>query len=261
MRLSNHRAILPCIPVLAVVLLALASPASAQAPPQPGFVSVPVSSAVSSYSVSWGSSAGATYYELQEANNVGMTGASTVYNGPSLSFAISTHTTGTWYYQVRAGNLSGTSAYLVATNGCVLIAPLTPAWITVPITSPAGSFTVQWASSTGATFYQLQEDTNAGFTAPTNIYNGPSTAFSVSSKTSGTYYYRVLAGNAAGSSAWIAGANGCTIVPPSAPGTPSVPSTTPANYSTFISWGTVSGATVYECQEDTNAGFTAPTSI
>ena len=44
--------------------------------------------------------------------------------------------------------------------------------------------------------YDLEEDTSASFTAPTNVYTGASTSFNVTGKTSGTFYYRARANNA-----------------------------------------------------------------
>jgi len=52
------------------------------------------------------------------------------------------------------------------------------------------------------TTYTLQEDDNAGFTSPTEVYNGPDTSWSATGKAAGTYYYRVMVSNSNGDSIW-----------------------------------------------------------
>ena len=126
---------------------------------------------------------------------------------------------------MRASNSGGTSAWLNSSNGCQITPPNPPASITVPATSSTGNFTVSWAVSPGATSYFLQEDTSATFASATVVYNGSNTSFNVTGKSSGTWWYRVCANNAVGSSAWTPGANGCQIVPPSPPPTITVPAT------------------------------------
>ncbi|MHC4778680.1 MAG: hypothetical protein ACYTFG_08920 [Planctomycetota bacterium] len=244
--------------VAAVMLLAGADTAFAQAPPPPASITVPATSATGSYSVSWNSSAGATGYELQEDTNSSFTTAVTVYSGASTSYFVSGKTSGTFFYRVRASNGSGNSGWTVGGNSCTIVAPNSPATVTVPATSTS-SFSVSWSSSSGATSYELQEDTNSSFTTATTIYTGASTSRFISGKTSGTFYYRVRAVNGAGQSGWTAGGNGCTIVPPAAPASINVPATSPGTFT--ISWSGSSGATSYTLEEDTNSSFTSPTVV
>jgi len=65
-----------------------------------------------------------------------------------------------------------------------------------------GSFTVSWQAAPGATSHELQEDDSEAFSSPRAVYSGPSTSASISVLDVGTYYYRVRAVNAFGSSDW-----------------------------------------------------------
>ena len=67
-----------------------------------------------------------------------------------------------------------------------------------------GSYTVNWSSVDLATSYTLQEDDNASFSSPATVFSGAWTSKALQDKAIGTYYYRVRAENASGSSAWSA---------------------------------------------------------
>jgi hypothetical protein len=107
--------------------------------------------------------------------------------------------------------------------------PPVPASITVSASSTTGNYTVSRASSTGATGYDLEEDTVNSFTNPTQVYSGSNTSYNVTGKTTGTYYYRVRAANGAGQSAWTTDMTGCTVTlaPPTSPSFLTVPVTRP----------------------------------
>ncbi|MHC5040380.1 MAG: hypothetical protein ACYTHM_23975, partial [Planctomycetota bacterium] len=141
-------------------------------PTPPGSITVPQTSSTGSFTVSWTVSTGATSYDLQEANNPGFNGATLVYQGANLNYNVTGKTGGTWYYRVRGVNAGGNSTWTVGANGCQIIPPNPPATITVPQTSASGNYTVNWATSQGATGYDLQEDISASFTAPTTVYTG-----------------------------------------------------------------------------------------
>ncbi|MHC4781147.1 MAG: DUF4082 domain-containing protein, partial [Planctomycetota bacterium] len=78
--------------------------------------------------------------------------------------------------------------------------PPAPASITVPATNNTGTYTVSWTASAGATSYELEEDTNVGFTSATQIYSGANLSHTVTGQSPGTYYYRVRARDANGPS-------------------------------------------------------------
>jgi hypothetical protein len=192
--------------------------------------------------------------DLQEDTNAGFTSATTVYTGAALNYGVTGKGNGSYYYRVRASNAVGSSAWLPATNPCVVtLPPPAPATVTVPATS-TGNFTVSWTAAPTAASYDLQEDTSNTFPAPTTVYSGANLSFGVTGKTSGTFYYRVRASNAGGNSGWTAGANGCQIVPPTPPSTIVVPATSSTGSFT-VSWTASAGNPTYELWEANNALF------
>ncbi|MHC4601577.1 MAG: DUF4082 domain-containing protein, partial [Planctomycetota bacterium] len=139
--------------------------------------------------------------------------------------------------------------------------PPAPAWINYPGTSSGGNYTVSWAPVGGATSYDLEEDNNAGFTSPTNIYSGTATSFNVTNHPPGTFYYRVRARNAQGPGAWCTGgAIIITVPPPPPPSTIIVPATS-ATGSFTVQWTASAGATQYELQEANNSSFAGATQV
>jgi hypothetical protein len=61
------------------------------------------------YTVDWSSVAYATSYVLQEDDNSSFGSPSTAYQGGASEFVVTGQITGTWYYQVRGGNVFGDS--------------------------------------------------------------------------------------------------------------------------------------------------------
>jgi hypothetical protein len=91
---------------------------------------------------------------------------------------------------------------LVLRNYPPALPPLPP--ILDPISNPDGdgNYNVGWSAPSDATSYLLEEDDNGSFSSPTTVYSGPATSTSISGKSDGTYYYRVNASNAHGTSPW-----------------------------------------------------------
>jgi hypothetical protein len=229
-------------------------------PPNPPTITVPATSVTGTYTVTWTSETGALSYDLQEDTSSSFTNPTSVYSGTNTSLLVTGKTSGTFYYRVRSVNGAGSSAWATGANGCQIVAPAPPVPLTVPATSVTGTYTVTWTAETGATGYDLQEDSSASFTNPTVVYSGTNTSFLVTGKTSGTFYYRVRATNGAGQSAWTVGANGCQIVAPAPP----VPLTVPASSITgtyTVTWGASTGAASYELQEDSSSGFGNPSTV
>jgi hypothetical protein len=184
------------------------------APFQPASITVPSQSSTGGFTVSWTASAGAATYELEESTDSSFASAvPLVYSGALTSHLVSGLSNGTYWYRVRSVNSAGNSNWTTSTNGCAvsLALPAVPAAITVPATSQTGSYTVSWLSSPGATRYELEEALDASFTSPQRVYTGAATFFDVASRTDGTYFYRVRALNAVGSSPWATDTQGCAV--------------------------------------------------
>jgi YD repeat-containing protein len=146
------------------------------------------------YTVVWGASTAATYYELQESNGVNLV---TVYSGPDLSTAL-TRTPSinvAYFYRVRACNVAGCSGWNNNLSGINVDKYGVPGFITVPATS-SGTHTVSWGATTGGVTwpgYRLEQSTSSSFTTSTVVYTGTGLSATVTVTTPGTYYYRVKA--------------------------------------------------------------------
>jgi murein DD-endopeptidase MepM/ murein hydrolase activator NlpD/fibronectin type 3 domain-containing protein len=111
-----------------------------------------------------------------------------------------------------------------------------------------GNYTVSWNNVSDATSYVLQEDDNASFSSPVEVYNDSNTSWNASNKAPGSYYYRVKSCNANGCSAsW---SNTQSTVVCGTPGTPSIPSPTDGatnqSINTNLDWADVAYATSYD---------------
>jgi hypothetical protein len=91
-----------------------------------------------------------------------------------------------------------------------------PSSITVPPNSSTGAYSVIWEpSATTGAMYLLEESGDPGFSTVLHSYVVAGTAFPVSGKANGTYYYRVKATYSQYlDSAWTTGSNGCTVTLP-----------------------------------------------
>ncbi len=121
--------------------------------------------------------------------------------------------------------------------------------------------TVTWNASTGAASYRLQVSTDAGFgTTAVDQSNITTTSYAVSGLTGNTtYYWRVNATNAGGTSAYSSTWSFTTAAPPPPPSAPTLSS--PSNGATGVSitptlgWNASSGADSYGLQVSTNSNF------
>jgi YD repeat-containing protein len=234
-------------------------------PGVPASITIPASDPDGNYTVSWGSASGVlTAYELYEASNSSFTGAVRVYNSTGTSFSVTGKGNGTFYYRVRACNVSQCSGYRTGSNSIVVtVPPSAPPSITVPTSSSNGTFTISWGAATGTTTaYELYEATNSSFTGATRVYNSTGTSTSLTGRANGTYYYRVRACNGASCSGYATGANPLVVaLAPGVPASIAVPATNNSG-SYSISWGTATGTlTAYELYEANNSSFTGQTRI
>ena len=227
------------------------------APATPASISVPSTiNSGSSITISWASSTGATEYLLDFKQNGGSwtriyTGSSTSYNH-SITSAMNTV-----QYDVAAQNSVGTSGWKTSSIYNVthpVVAPSAPSWISIPSPIRSGTnITVSWASSSGATGYDL--DFQANGSGWTIVYTGSSTSYIHYMDSSyNNVKYDVRAKNSGGTSGWTRSDTGTVYHPATTPSSLSVPGTIKVGFSASISWGTSSNVSSYELECSTNGG-------
>ncbi|WOK08453.1 kelch repeat-containing protein [Imperialibacter roseus] len=211
------------------------------------------------FTANWESVTGAANYFLEVSTNSDMSSPITGYDGtiaiafPATSQALTDLASGTtYYYRVTAKNATGASA---ASNIMFQITiPANPV-ATAATGTTQTSFSANWEAVTGASSYYLELSTNEDLSSPLSGYDGTvaiassNTIKALTGLSSGaTYYYRVKAGNAAGTSAPSNIISQLTL-----PTDPVVGATTTVTNDAFtINWSAVAGATGYHVQLSTD---------
>ncbi len=205
--------------------------------------------------LSWGAVTGGYSYQLQVSTDSTFSSA-TILGSSGTSYTLGTTLSNntTYYWRVSTSNPGGGQSSWSSTWKFTTI-PTPPA--PPPLSSPANGAmnisrtpTLSWSACTGAASYGLQVAIDAGFTSL--VVNqagiaGTSYAITTTLASSTTYYWRVNATNAGGTSGWSSGWSFITAPPP--PAAPTLIS--PANGATNIPitakliWHAVSGATSY----------------
>ena len=212
--------------------------------------------------VSWNASSGATSYQVQVSTVSNF--STTVFNQSNItstSQQVSGLVIGTLYYwRVNATYAVGTSAWSSVWSFTTVIqlppapALVSPANAAIGVTINPTALT--WATSVGATSYQLQVSTTPHFAYTIFDQSGINGASQqVSGLTNNTlYYWRVKAANADGTSDWSTTWTFTTLL--------AVPTlASPANGATGISvtptlsWNATAGAASYRLQVSTDPGF------
>jgi hypothetical protein len=217
--------------------------------------------------LSWNASTGAASYRLQVSTSPFF--ASTIVNESGItgtSFDVTGLSNGTLYYwRVNATNAGGTSAYSTRWSFTTIAGAPSAPTLSSPANGATGvptSPTLSWNASSGATSYHLQVSTNSGFSTTVVDQSGiTGTSYGVTGLTDGTtYYWRVNATNAGGTSTYSAPWSFTTSAAGgNLPAAPTLAS--PLNGATGISpsptltWNISSGATSYQLQVSTNSSF------
>ncbi|TLM63704.1 MAG: hypothetical protein FDZ69_12155 [Deltaproteobacteria bacterium] len=233
----------------------------------PGTMTVPLSDADGTYTVSWlaSATAGATYV-LEEHGNSGFTNLLNSYAVSALNKGITGNAVGTYFYRVKAVHPQyADSAWRSVTAGCAVPGGTlsAPATLTIPGVDSDGNYTVSWSATVGGATYVVQEATNSTFTTNLQqVYSGTGLSVDLTGRSAGTtYYYRVkTTAPGATDSAWKAGTSGCKVITAGTqaalPGTMTVPvGDLDGNYA--VSWLTsaTAGAT-YVLEEASDSNFT-----
>jgi phosphodiesterase/alkaline phosphatase D-like protein len=210
----------------------------------------------SSCTANWGSVTGATGYRLDVSTASDFSSFVSGYNNLAVA-GTSQSITGlgggaTYYYRVRAENASGASAN--SNTISQLLIPAAPT-ATAATSVTATSFTANWGSVTGATGYRLDVSTASDFSSFVSGYSNlavAGTSQSVTGLTSGvTYYYRVRAEDATGTSA-----NSNTISQQTTSSAPVATAATSITTTSFTAnWGSVTGATGYRLDVSIDNNF------
>ncbi len=231
---------------------------------------VPVATAASnitqtSFDANWNAVSGATGYYLDVATDNSFTNMVSGYDNLNVGNVTTYSVTGLsdntdYYYRVRAYNSNGTSG-----NSNIISVTTLPYAPSAPVATAATnitqtSFDANWNASAGATAYYLDVATDSSFTSMVSGYDnlnvGNVTTYTVSGLTAGnTYYYRVRATNAGGTSG-----NSNTISVTMLPATPAAPVATAATNITQTSfdanWNASAGADGYYLDVATDSSFT-----
>jgi hypothetical protein len=154
------------------------------------------------YTVNWSTAQLADGYVLQEDDNSTFSSPDEVYRGAATSWVTPIpRQAGTYYYRVNAYNSWGSSEFSNA-NATTVFLPEAPVLSPINNSDQKNTYVLNWTPSMRATAYHVQEDSRADFSSPRAVYTGTSTTWTITDKTPGTYYYRVIAGGPTGTSEW-----------------------------------------------------------
>jgi len=215
----------------------------------------------------WSDVSGASNYHLQISFNNTFTALALDQNGISSStFAVPVNIlsgTTQYYWRVSASNIGGESPWSAVWNFTTTIgAPAAPLLITPPNNATGITRTpiLDWNNVPGATSYRVQLSTEPGFgTTIINAVTGATSQYQVTTALSynTTYYWRVNATNAGGTSGWSEVWSFSTLInPPTAPTLLSPPNNaTGVSLTPAMDWTDVSGNITYRIQVATNNTF------
>ena len=222
-----------------------------------------------SFTANWSAAVGAASYRLDVSTNSDFTsyisGDSARDVGNVTSFSVTGLSSGAmYYYRVRALNAVGLSA----NSNVISVTTLTPPPTPVALLGSGATntrFTANWiVNLPSTTGYYLDVSTSTGFGSFVTGYNNKNVGLVDSASVTGlsastTYYYRLRAYNAAGTSGNSNVDSAKTLANPIvAPGAPTATAATNITQFNFVAnWGAVSAATGYYLDVSTVNTFTS----
>lgn len=215
--------------LVAAIANSPASPAAA------GSLSVSNNPLDGSYRLSWPEISGAVSYWLTEKGTDGKW--NDVYKGSGLYADIAGKIGGDYDYRLAGCTNDGCGKASEITVG---VAPTKPT-LSVPSSTQNGSYTISWSAPKTATYYDLIEYKNGGWT--TAAYHTLSTSKS-REQIGGSYQYRVRAYNEHGTRGYTDYSAVVKVLPP-APEKLTTNDTTAVDSRFTIDWSASAGATTY----------------
>lgn len=239
--------------------------AAATTPGAPGALSFSVSG--STVLLTWTGATAATSYVVEAGSASGLIDLANFDTGnAAATLTVTGVPAGSYFVRVRAKNSAGSGAasnevVVVVAGGACTTAPGAPGGLAA--VANGTSVTLSWTASTAGcppTGYVIEAGSTSGLSNLANFNTGSTaTSFSTSGVGSGTYFVRVRATNAVGSSA---ASNEAIFTSSSSPPTPCISPSVPGSLtaavsgsSVALSWGAASGSpTSYIVDVGTSSG-------
>ncbi|UTW45359.1 VCBS repeat-containing protein [bacterium SCSIO 12696] len=224
-------------------------------PGVPSSITTPGTNYSGTVSLSWGAASGSvSYYDLNKQFNSGSWVGE--YDGSALSRTDTGLVVGNYRYAVRAcrttGSYTSCSGWRYG-NTFAVTTPATPGTPNAPSGDPDGAYSVSWSTTTGATSYELQRQTNGG--SWSTIHNASGTSRSESGLGTATYGYRVRACSAVGCSGYSGiDSTDVAIAPSISPSIAISPAFSTSSTHT-VTWGASTGVVAhYRLEQQKNGG-------
>ncbi len=206
----------------------------------------------------WTASSGATSYNVYRGTASGVESATAIATGVTTASYTNTGLTAgtTYYYKVAALNTYGTSAQ--STEASAITIAAAPSGLTA--TTGNTQVSLSWTASTGAASYNVYRGTTSGGESATPIATGVTTTSYTNTGLSNsiTYYFKVAAVNASGTSPLSSEASATAV---GAPPAPTGLTATAGNAQVALTWTAASGATSYNVYRGTASGGESTTAI